>query len=129
MAQLLLQHGADPTQQNDEGKPALEEATDSELKKLMESYLPRLRGRRNSQSAQMPLQVCDNEAPSTSSAQAAVDTDKPTASLPCPSKRNCSGQTQLQVAAMKGDLSLVKEHLRVWKCFNKRRVNLSDYAG
>lgn len=59
----------------------------------------------------------------------AVDTDKPTASLPCPSKRNCSGQTQLQVAAMKGDLSLVKEHLRVWKCFNKRRVNLSDYAG
>ncbi|KAK6494885.1 ankyrin repeat domain-containing protein 31-like [Huso huso] len=71
----------------------------------------------------------DNEAPSTSCAQAAVDTDKPTASLPCPSKRNCSGQTQLQVAAMKGDLSLVKEHLRVWKCFNKRRVNLSDYAG
>ncbi|XP_074850339.1 ankyrin repeat domain-containing protein 31 [Carettochelys insculpta] len=67
VAELLLWYGADPLFQNEKGKCALDEATDQQMRKLLESYITK--SRRLSTSAKKDVE-------SVSNAQEINDTDQ-----------------------------------------------------
>ncbi|KAF2978120.1 hypothetical protein EK904_007251 [Melospiza melodia maxima] len=111
VANLLLWYGADPLLKNQMGKCALEEASDPSMVKLLESYVAK--SRRYS------------VAESTREAAVIVPgTCKTGAVRKMKIRRNGKGETQLHIAAKRGDVSLVKTLIS-----SGISVNEQDYAG
>ncbi|XP_060092561.1 ankyrin repeat domain-containing protein 31-like [Heteronotia binoei] len=112
VAELLLWYGADPLFKHEKGGCALEEATDKQMKKLLESYIPK--STRSSESD--CLQPKEKEIASSSqqlyTKAARIN------------KRNAKGKTCLHMGAKKGNLDLVKSLIASGAC-----VNQKDNAG
>ncbi|XP_029814891.1 ankyrin repeat domain-containing protein 31 isoform X1 [Manacus vitellinus] len=152
MVNLLLWYGADPLLKNKMGRCALEEASDPSMRKLLTSYVEKSRGYSVSgavaaeegrdKAGEPCQQLLHTRGRGKSSFGAHRGTPntllESTRKEPvivhttCNSrtgqkkkmKRNGKGETQLHIAAKRGDLSLVKALISSGIC-----VNEQDYAG
>ncbi|XP_017663756.1 PREDICTED: putative ankyrin repeat domain-containing protein 31 isoform X11 [Lepidothrix coronata] len=118
MANLLLWYGADPLLKNKMGRCALEEASDPSMRKLLTSYVEKSRGYSVSGTPNMLLESTRKEPVIVH----ATCNSRPGRKKKI--KRNEKGETQLHIAAKRGDLSLVKALISSGIC-----VNEQDYAG
>ncbi|XP_071437638.1 ankyrin repeat domain-containing protein 31 [Pithys albifrons albifrons] len=111
MARLLLWYGADPLLKNKMGRSALEEASNPSMRKLLMSYIEKSKGYSESESTGKEDVILCGTSNSRSGTKKKI-------------RRNKRGETQLHIAARRGDLSLVKTLLSSEIC-----VNQQDYQG
>ncbi|XP_074388503.1 ankyrin repeat domain-containing protein 31 isoform X4 [Zonotrichia albicollis] len=111
VANLLLWYGADPLLKNQMGKCALEEASDPSMMKLLESYVAKSRRYTVAESTREAAVIVPG-------------TCKTGAVRKMKIRRNGKGETQLHIAAKRGDVSLVKTLIS-----SGISVNEQDYAG
>nr|XP_056705001.1 ankyrin repeat domain-containing protein 31 [Euleptes europaea] len=108
VAELLLSYGADPLFKHEKGKCALEEATDKQMRKLLESYIAK-----STRSSTSDCSHSKEKEVASSSQQRYTRADRI-------NKRNPKGETCLHLAAKKGNLSLVKSLIASGACVNEK---------
>ncbi|XP_077203511.1 ankyrin repeat domain-containing protein 31 isoform X2 [Paroedura picta] len=112
VAELLLWYGADPLFKHEKGKCALEEATDKQMKKLLENYIAKSARSSTSDCLQSKEKEITSSSQQLSTKAARIN------------KSNAKGETCLHLAAKKGNLNLVKSLIA-----SGARVNQKDNAG